>query len=95
MTIEFLRSELKRIIIALTASGFDRVNSGTVEKLDKIAAVAEMIGMKEGKRLIGNLSNTMKAIQERKSGVASGIVRLMALDFYVEKLAGDEDMEEL
>ena len=95
MTLEELRSGLEKIIADLASSGFEKIDSGTVEKLDKFAAASEELGMKEGKRLVENLSGSMKAIQEGKSGVESGSVRLMALDFYIKKLAGGEATEEL
>jgi len=95
MTVEFLRSELKKIIHVLTTSGFGNIEPGLVERLDKISIVSDRLGMKEGKRLIENLSGAMKSILEGKAGAESGKVRLMALDFYVEKLAGHDDTEDL
>ena len=89
MTVEELRIGLEEIVLGLTASGFDNIDIGAIEKLDKFAASAEQLGMKEGKRLIENLSGTMKAIQEGKSGAGSGEIRLMALDFYAKKLSAD------
>ena len=94
MTVEELRSKLKRIIADLISSGFGSIDSGTVKELEKSAAISEGLGMREGKRLIENLSGAMKAIQEGKSGAESGNVRLMALDFYIKKLAG-RNTEEL
>ena len=95
MTVEFLRSELKKMIVALTTSGFGNIDAGMVEKLDKISIISDKLGMREGKRLIDNLSETMKSILEGKTGAESGKVRLMALEFYVDKLAGEENTEEL
>ena len=86
MTVEELRTDLEKIISVLTSSGFDNIDPGTVEKLDKLAAIAGKSGMKQGKSLIENLSGVMKAIQEGKSKAESGSVRLTALDFYVKKL---------
>jgi hypothetical protein len=95
MTIEELRSDLEKIISGLSSSGFDNIDSGIVVKLDELAAASDELGMKEGKRLIDNLSGAMRAIQEGKSKAESGDVRLMALDFYVKKLAGGGNIEEL
>ena len=95
MTVEELRTELGKIISVLTASGFGSIDSTIVEKLDKLAAAAGEMGMKEGKHLLENLSGAMKAIQEGKSKAESGSVRLTALDFYVKKLAGSGNIEEL
>jgi len=90
MTIEeeTLKTELEKIIAALTSLGFDSIDSGTVEKLDKLAVVAGELGMKTGKQLVENLSGAMKAIQEGKSQAESGNIRLTALDFYIKKLSG-------
>ena len=95
MTVEELRIELEKIISGLSASGFDSVDSGIVEKLEKYAVAADQLGMKEGKHLIGNLSGVIKAIQEGKSKAASGSIRLTALDFYVKKLSGGGSIEDL
>ena len=95
MTVEELRTELEKVISGLTSSGFDSIDSGTVEKLDKFAAAADELGMKEGKHLLENLSGAMKAIKDGKSKAESGSVRLTALDFYVKTLSGDDNIEEL
>ena len=95
MTVEELRTELEKIISALTASGFGNIDSGTVEKLDKFAVTAGELAMKEGKRLIENLAGTMKAIQEGKSQAESGNLRLTALDFYIKKHTDSGTVEDL
>jgi len=95
MTIEELKSELEKITSELTVSGFTNINSEIVENLDKLTAAAGELDMKEGKRLIENLSAVMKAIHEGKSKAESGNLRLTALDFYVKKLAVGGSVEEL
>lgn len=95
MTVEELRVELDSIISGLTDSGFNNIDSETVEKLDKLAAVANELEIKEGKRLIENLSGTMKAIKEGKSKAESGAVRLTALDFYLKKISDSGTVEDL
>jgi len=95
MTLEELRSELEKIISSLASSGFGSIDSGIVEKLEKFAVGAGELGMKEGKHLIENLSGAMKAIQEGKSKAESGAIRLTALDFYVRKLTGNGNVEDL
>ena len=87
MTVEELKAELEKVVSELTSSGFANIDSGTVAKLDKFAATAGELGMKEGNKLLENLSGAMKAIQEGKSQAGSGDVRLTALDFYVKKLS--------
>ena len=95
MTVEELKCELETIISNLTSSGFGSIDSGIVEKLDILAAASGELEMKEGKRLIENLSAAMKAISEGKSKEESGTVRLTALDFYLRKLSLDETTEDL
>ena len=95
MTVEELQKELATIISTLTSSGFEKTDSGTLEKLDVLAAAASEMGMNEGKRLIRNLSDVIKAIKEGKSKVESGNVRLTALEFYVQHLAISEHTEDL
>ena len=94
MTVEELKKELEKIVSNLTSSGFASIDSGTVEKLDKLAASAGELGMKEGNKLIGNLSGAMKSIKEGKSQPESGEIRLTALGFYVKKLS-DGNTEDL
>ena len=88
MTVEELKTELEKIISGLSSSGFGNVDSGIVEKLEKLAVTAGELEMNEGKRLIENLASTMKSIKEGQTKADSGNVRLTALDFYVKKLAG-------
>ena len=95
MTVDELRTELNTIISSLTSSGFDNVDSGVMEKLNKLAAAAGDSDMKEGKRLLENLSGAIKAIQEGKSKAESGTVRLTALDFYLKNLPNNENIEDL
>jgi len=95
MTVEELRIELEKIVTGLSSSGFGSIDSGVVEKLDKFAVTAGELEMKEGKRLIENLTHVMKTIQEGKSKAESGTVRLTALDFYIKKLSGGGYIEDL
>ena len=95
MAVEGLKTELEELISGLTSSGFDSIDSGVLEKLRVLAATAERLNMKTGLQLIENLSGAMKAIQEGKSKAESGNIRLTALDFYVKKLSGEANTEEL
>ena len=94
MTVEELGTELGKLIPALASVGFKSIDPGAVEKLDKFAAAAGELGMKEGKHLLENLSGVMKSIQEGKSTAGSGNVRLTALEFYINKLS-DSKTEDL
>jgi len=95
MTLEELKTGLEKIISELTLSGFDKIDPEIIEKLDKLLVASGELNMKEGKRLIENLSSVMKAIQKGKSKAGSGNLRLTALDFYVKKLSVGENIEDL
>ena len=95
MTVEELRAELENVVSSLASSDFSNSDTGIIEKLEKFAAVAGELDMHEGKRLIENLSETMKAIQEGKSTADSGNLRLTALDFYLKKHSASGAVEEL
>jgi len=95
MTVEELRKELENIISDLASSSFDPIDTEIISKLDNYSKTAGELNMKEGKHLIDNLIGAMKAIQEGKSKVESGDVRLTALDFYVKKLSGSDHIEDL
>jgi non-ribosomal peptide synthetase component E (peptide arylation enzyme) len=95
MTVEELQTELETVILSLTSSGFEIIDSELAEKMDKLASGAGELGMKEGKRLIKNLSNVIKAIQAGKSKPESGVLRLIALDFYMKKLTYSGSIEDL
>ena len=93
--LEELKAELEKIISELTKSGFVGIDLTIVERLDKLLDAAGELNMKEGKKLIENLSSVMKAIHEGKSKAESGNLRLTALDFYIKKLSVGESIEEL
>ena len=95
MTVEELRADLEKLTQSLTNSGFANIDSGVLEKLKEAAITAGELEMKEGKRLIENLSEAMKAIQEGKSTADSGNLRLTALDFYLKKHSASGAVEEL
>ena len=95
MTVEEFRTELERIVSDLTSSGFTNIDTEKVENLNKIAASAAELGLKEGKHLLENLSGAMKAIKEGKTSAESGSLRLTALDFYAKKLSGSGNIEDL
>jgi len=95
MTVEELRAELEKISSSLASSGFDKIDTEVMDKLEQAAVTAGELEMKEGKRLIINISDTIKAIQEGKSSVESGHVRLTALDFYLKKHSESGVVEEL
>ena len=95
MTVEEFHDELEKTISGLTNSGFTNIDTETIEKLHKFAAVAGELELNEGKKLINNLSDTIKAIQEGRSTADSGNLRLTALDFYLKKYPAGGTVEEL
>ena len=95
MTVEELRTELEKIIASLNSSGFGAVNAGIIGKLEQLSDFAVNQGMNEGKHLINNLVNVIKSIQEGKSKPESGNIRLIALEFYLMKISGGTEPEEL
>ena len=95
MTVEELRSELGNTLSNLADADFGNIDTAVMEKLDEFAAAAGELNMKEGKRLIENLSKTMKAIQEGTSNASSGNLRLTALDFYLKKHSAGGTVEDL
>ena len=95
MTVEELKTELESIVLSLMSSGFGTINPGTMEKLKVLTTEAGKLNMKEGKRLIKNLTAAMRAIKTGKSKAESGSVRLTALDFYLKKLSSGGNIEDL
>jgi hypothetical protein len=95
MTLEEFTKELEQIIAGLSSSGFDTIDSGIVEKLDALAAVAGDAGFTNGKHLIENLSGAMKAIKDGKSTAASGNIRLTALEFHLKRVTESGQVEDI
>jgi hypothetical protein len=95
MTVEELRVELGKVISDLTATGLVNIDSGIMEKIKTLSDTAGELGMKEGKRLIDNLSGAINAIKEGKSKAESGNVRLTAVEFYLNNHSGSENIEDL
>ena len=95
MTVEELRNELEKIVACLYSSGFGNVDAGIIKKLEQLCASAVEQGLNEGKHLIENLITVIQSIQDGKSKPESGNIRLIALEFYLGKLTGSEDTEEL
>ena len=86
LTVGELRFILENTVSCINDAGFAKIDPTMPDKLSKLAVLAGEADMKEGKRLIENLANTMRAILEGESTPESGNVRLTALDFYVQKL---------
>jgi len=95
MTVEELRTELGDIISGLGISGFVNPDSGIISRLDQLGSSALELDLKEGKHLIDNLITVINNIREGKSKPESGNLRIIALEFYLEKLSKSEEPEEL
>ena len=95
MTVEELQIELKALISNLTSSGFKSVEPAVVDKINELIIAAGELRMNEGKRLVENLLNVIKAIREGKSQAESGYIRLTALDFYVKNLSDSSVIEDI
>ena len=94
MTVDEVKMELEKIVSNLTSSGFGKIDSNVVERLEKLIVVAEELNMNEGKRLIENLVSAMKSDTGKESKIKSCNVRLMALDFYLKKLSQGANTED-
>ena len=95
MTVDEFKLELEKIVASLFSSGFGNYDPGIVGQMEKLSVCADGLGLKGGKRLLENLSGTMKDIKEGKSLAESGNLRLTALDFYVKQLPNEDNIEEL
>ena len=94
MTIEEAKIEIEKIIASLTASGFINVDAQMLKKLESLTAWADEQNINEGKRLMENLLNALKTLNEGEPKIESCKVRLMALDFYIKKISAVGNIEE-
>jgi hypothetical protein len=77
-------NELDKLLSNMTASGYG--NAEYIEQLQKLSAAAESLGMKDGKKLIDNLTETLKSFQAGTADEKSVSVRYTALEFYKNKI---------
>lgn len=90
MAIADIQNKLDSIIKGFPASGFDSVPDSVIANLSSCAAEAAGLGMKSGKEAIDNLVEVLKS---RKTGAKtddSVMVRITALEFYIEKIKSDD-----
>ena len=85
-----LCKELDVILKEITSAGFSKLDSGSMEKLEKISSAAAGLGMKTGKGLIDNFIEVLKSLQAGKSNEDSVSLRLTALEFYKTKVLENE-----
>lgn len=90
MTREELYAKLDAISKAFPVSGFDAVPDSVIADLSSCAGQAEGLGMKSGKEVIDDLITVLKARKAGGKTDDSVMVRLTALEFYLQKLqSGD------
>jgi len=95
MTVEELLRTLEKMSSELASSGFENVDPKTMEKLREIALKAGELQMKEGKHLTENVISCIKAIQDGRSKIQSGYLRLTALDFYLKNFPESDFIEDI
>jgi hypothetical protein len=90
VAIQDLQSKLEALIKGLPVAGFDAVPDSTIADLSSYAGEAEGLGMKSGKEVLDNLIKTLKTRKTGGNTDDSVMVRLTALEFYIDKLkSGD------
>jgi Tfp pilus assembly protein FimT len=97
-TIVDFGKDLGQLLTEITSGGVGSVNAAHCDKLGKLGTDADSLGMKNGKKLIDNLTETIKSFQAGKSEEKSVSVRLTALDFYQQNIAtgqGEAEIEDL
>jgi hypothetical protein len=86
MSVEELQTRLDAILKGLPVSGFDATSDSVIADLAACIAQAEGMGMKTGKEVIENLTNSLKTRKTGGNTDDSVLVRLTALEFYVQKM---------
>ncbi|MDR1374003.1 MAG: hypothetical protein LBJ24_03430 [Treponema sp.] len=94
--IETIRGELEQVLSNISASGYANLDAGITDKLCAIGTSAENLGMKNGKKLIDNLSEVLKSFKDGKSEEKSVALRFTALEFYNNHIKAEVgEVEEL
>jgi c-di-GMP-binding flagellar brake protein YcgR len=94
--IETIRGELEQLLSDISASGYANIDAGIMGRLDAVGAVAEKLGMKNGKKLIDNLTEVLKSFKEGKTEEKSVALRFTALEFYNSNIKAEAgEVEEL
>ena len=84
MTVEELQAKLGALLKGFPDSGFDTISENTIAELGKITAEADNLGMKSGKKLVGNLAEALKTRKSGGNTDESVQIRVVALDFYLK-----------
>ncbi|MDR2370826.1 MAG: hypothetical protein LBD71_05045 [Treponema sp.] len=85
-TVEGLQSELDACISNINSAGLGSLDSGNIEKLEKLSGEAAGLGMSQGKKLIDNLVTVLKSFKDGSAKEDSVQIRLTAMDFYIKKI---------
>ena len=94
--IETIRGELEQLLSDISASGYAGGDAGITGRLDTVGAAAEKLGMKNGKKLIDNLTEVLKSFKEGKTEEKSVALRFTALEFYNSNIKAEAgEVEEL
>jgi len=86
MSIEELQTKLDAIIKEFPISGFDAIPDSTMADLNTCAGEAGKLGLKSGKEILDNLIAKLELRRAGKNTDDTVLVRLTALEFYVQKL---------
>jgi len=86
MSIEEFRTKLDTIIKEFPISGFDTIPDSVIAALETCAGETEKLGMKAGKEVLENLIASLKTRKTGGNSDDSVLVRVTALEFYVQKL---------
>ena len=86
MSIEEFQAKLDAIIKEFPISGFDAIPDSLMTNLNTCAGEAEKLGLKSGKEVLENLIATLKTRKAGGNTDDSVMVRLTALEFYIQKL---------
>jgi len=90
VTTEEIYAKLDTINKGFPVSGFDAVSDSVIADLSSCAGEAAGLGMKSGKEVIDNLISVLKTRKAGGNTDDSVMVRLTALEFYLQKLqSGD------
>jgi hypothetical protein len=97
-SIEDFGKDLGKLLADITGSGLGNISPAQSAQLEKLEADSDSLGLKNGKKLINNLVETIKLFQAGKAEEKSVSIRLTALDFYQKNIAdgqGEAEIEDL
>jgi hypothetical protein len=81
---------LEKLINAIEAAN-DKIDSSVIASLEQVRSDANVLNMKTGDSLIGNLISKVKELNEGKTLKESVNLRITALKFYIETIKKDDE----